>query len=63
MADREEPCQACEGTGKIIIPSIQSKVAFHLMTHPDMGLQLVPDEVKELGAALGLVPKEPDGSG
>jgi hypothetical protein len=60
MPDRDEPCQICQGTGRITIPSIETKIAYHLMTNPDAGLALAPAEVAELGRALELTPADPD---
>jgi hypothetical protein len=48
----EEPCETCHGTGKISVPSIQDKIAFHLITVPESALMLTPEEVKEVGAVL-----------
>jgi hypothetical protein len=56
VPDREEPCKACEGTGKITVPSIETKIAYHLMTNPAAGLALAPAEVAELGRVLELTP-------
>jgi hypothetical protein len=56
VPDREEPCQVCGGTGKITVPSIETKVAYHLMSNPHAGLALAPEEVAELGRVLELTP-------
>ena len=54
----EQACPQCGGTGTITVPSIQDKIAVHLMNSPGFGLQLMPPEVAELAQALGLVPAD-----
>jgi hypothetical protein len=56
LPDRTEPCPTCGGDGTITVPSIETKIAYHLMNSPGMGLGLKPAEVAELGQALNLTP-------
>jgi hypothetical protein len=52
-----QTCTSCDGTGFVDVPTIQDKIAMHLMNAPDNGLALFPAEVHELGHALGLLPE------
>jgi hypothetical protein len=60
-------CDACLGTGEVIVPDIRDKITNHLIhaavTHPGqrMGLGLSPEEVAELADALEIpLPEIPD---
>jgi hypothetical protein len=52
-----QTCQTCGGSGFVEIPTIEDKIARHLMEAPAGGLALFPSEVHELGHALGLLPE------
>ena len=52
-----QPCDRCMGTGELEVPTISEKVANHLANAPDYGLQLLPWEVVDLAAAMGISPE------
>lgn len=59
-----ETCPQCAGSGQIEKPTVVEKIARHLIyaaankARGPFGLGLAPDEVDELGRALGILPAE-----
>jgi hypothetical protein len=50
----KQPCGTCMGTGTVEVPTIREKVAYHLANHPDYGLQLLPWEIIDAAAVMGI---------